>query len=449
MFKNFIINEKILFLSVLKWLALSLATGGLVGIVVGLFLLTLYRCIDWTDSLPAWRIALIPLGLFISHLCIVAVPEAAGHGTDKVLTALRRNWGKVPTDVVPAKIVSTIATLACGGVVGTEGPSVQIGAGLMSWFCEKIRCGKQEQKKLVICGVSAALSCVFGAPVAGAVFGIEVLYVGEMFYKTLLPAVISAITSYFVCLHLGVPYDFPVIAIPPLSFIVLLQVFVCAIFLSCVCIFHVECFNFIEKIYKKIPFPFFFKIIFSSLILIGTVFFFGWDFLGLGMQEFNRLCLGDKTVWYAFILKSFLLAVTLSGGGSGGVLTPTFFVGASAGALFGQIFHLDTGFFAVLGFVGLIAGCVNTPVSGIFLAMEMFGASLAPYAGFVCVLCYMLSANRSLYPSQIFQTPKSDVFILDPKKNDPWNVRAKKRKTAFKLKKNRRKKLLQSNKKTV
>ena len=138
-------------------------------------------------------------------------------------------------------------------------------------------------------------------------------------------------------------------------------------------------------------------------------------------------------LWCAFALKSFLLAVTLAGGGSGGVLTPTFYIGAAAGALFASVFGLDVGFFGALGFVACVAGAVNTPMAATFLAVGLFGEAIAPYAGIVCVLTYMLVGARSLYPTQILVLPKSDAFVLaEPTDKHSWKVRPvsfRKRKT--------------------
>ena len=114
----------------------------------------------------------------------------------------------------------------------------------------------------------------------------------------------------------------------------------------------------------------------------------------------------------------------LAGGGSGGVLTPTFYIGAAAGALFGRFFGLDTAFFGALGFVGCVAGAVNTPIAAVFLAVELFGASIAPFAGIVCIVSYMVSGAHSLYPTQILVRPKSDEFVLaEPQNKKSWAIR--------------------------
>ena len=162
----------------------------------------------------------------------------------------------------------------------------------------------------------------------------------------------------------------------------------------------------------------------KSVLILLVVSFSGETFLGMGEKGLNQVLSGSALIWYALILKSFLLSVTLAGGGSGGVLTPTFYIGAAAGSVFATIFGLDVAFCGALGFVGCVAGAVNTPIAATFLAMELFGAQIAPFAGTVCVVSYMISGSRSLYPTQILVRPKSDDFVLaDPQDKKSWEIK--------------------------
>ena len=418
-------DEKILFKGFIRWLFLAVVCGVVVGCVVGAFLIILYQAIDFIASLPDWRYVLIPAGLLASLYSIkILAPAAAGHGTDKVIEAIHYKDAFMPFAVVPVKILSTIFTLAPGAVVGTEGPSVQIGAGLMSPLARLFKLPLKERKKLVVCGVAAALSAVFGAPVAGAVFGVEVLFVGELFYPVLLPALVSAVVAFMVCGRMGVPYTVYNIYIPALSPEALEWCLFAAIFFGLVCIAHIKTANGVMSAFKKVNLPDWSKSLIASAVLLGTVFCFGNSFLGMGENGLNAILSGHPVVWYAFILKSFLLGVTLSGGGSGGVLTPTFYTGAAVGALFARTFGFDIAFFGALGFVGCIAGAVNTPVAAVFLAVELFGASIAPFAGIVCIVSYMISGAHSLYPTQILVRPKSDDFVLaDPENTKSWRIK--------------------------
>lgn len=421
-----IFEEEILFKGFVKWLFLATVCGVVVGCVVGFFLIVLFRSIDFVNALPDWRYALIPLGLLASLFSIrFFSPQAAGHGTDKVISAIHYKEASVPFSVVPIKIVSTIFTLAPGAVVGTEGPSVQIGAGLMSELARLIKLTVKNRKKLVVCGVSAALSAVFGAPVAGAIFGVEVLFVGEIFYPLLLPALVSGVVAYMTCLQMGVPYASYNVFVPSLTSEMLEWCLLAAVCFGVVCIFHIKLTNGIAAVFKKLKIPDWGKSLVASALILTVVFLFGDSFLGMGEEGLNAFLSGKEVVWYAFVLKSFLLAVTLSGGGSGGVLTPTFYIGGAAGALFAQIFGLDISFFAALGFVGCVAGAVNTPVAAVFLAVELFGSSIAPFAGLVCIVSYMISGAHSLYPTQILVRPKSDDFVLaEPHDKKSWKIRS-------------------------
>ncbi len=418
-------NDGLLLENIGKWLILSTAAGAATGALIRLFLWLLEKGTDLVLSLPDWRVALIPVGLFLAGFAVRRfAPSAEGHGTDKVISAIHYRASRIPFAVVPVKILSTLITIACGGVVGTEGPSVQIGAGFMSQLAVSFRFTEKDRKKLVICGTAAALAAVFGAPVAGAVFGVEVLFVGEFFYPVLLPAVISGIASYFVCCQLGMTYPYPEIAFPAMGVLPFLQIVAASLFFSLVCVFHIETVERVGALAKKVSAPAWVKALVAGAVLVAVAMLSGNLYLRTGEEGLNLVLAGNRPAWYAFALKSLLLGLTLAGGGSGGVLTPTFYIGGAAGGLFAALFGLDIGFFAALGFVACVAGAVNTPIAAIFLAVELFGAPMAPYAGVACVLTYMLVGPRSLYPTQVLVRPKSDAFMLsDPSDKKSWAVK--------------------------
>lgn len=418
-------NDKIILYNVLKWIVFSTVAGAVTGSLICLFLCGLKYSIHCVQNLPSWRIFLIPVGIFASYYIVkIFAPQAAGHGTDKVISAIHYRASRIPFAVVPVKIISTILTLAFGGVVGTEGPSVQIGAGFMSKIAVLFKLTEKERKKLVICGTSAALAAVFGDPIAGAIFGVEVLFVGEFFYPILLPAIISGVVSYFICIQFGIEYMTIHLNIPDLGYSTFLWIIFASIFFSLICVCHINIVEQISVLVKKIKCPMPIKIVVSSVILIISAYFLGEDILRTGEEGLEQILFGEKVQWFSWLLKSFLLAITLSGGGSGGVLTPTFYVGAATGAFFAYVFGLDTAFFGALGFVAFVAGCVNTPMAAIFLAIGMFGPMIGPYAGIVCVLVYMLVGTRSLYPTQILVQPKSDSFVLEnPNDKRSWKIK--------------------------
>ena len=161
----------VLFVAVLKWVALSTAVGAIVGFSTGLFLKALNASTAFCGQYPYYFL-ILPVAFFASSMLVkYLAPDAAGHGTEKVIEAIHRRSGKIKPLVVPVKLVATVITLASGGSAGKEGPCAQIGAGLSSLFADLLRFGDADRKKLVICGISAGFASVFGTPIAGAIFG--------------------------------------------------------------------------------------------------------------------------------------------------------------------------------------------------------------------------------------------------------------------------------------
>ena len=169
-----------LFISIIKWVFLATIAGVIVGGAVSFFL----KLLTWSIGLKVehpdyfW---FLPASFFLSSLMIkYLAPDAEGHGTEKVIEAIHKRSGKIPPLVVPIKLVATIVTLAAGGSAGKEGPCAQIGAGLTSLFSDLLRFDDRDRKKMVICGISAGFAAVFGTPIAGSIFGVEVLFVGAI-----------------------------------------------------------------------------------------------------------------------------------------------------------------------------------------------------------------------------------------------------------------------------
>ena len=190
--------------SLVKWTALAVAVGLLAGCATTFFLSVLERAMAAMARAPA-RLLWLPLGFAAAHVLVrVLAPDAAGHGTDKVIEAVHRRWGRYPLLVAPVKLVATVLTIAVGGSVGKEGPAAQIGASLASGLASLLRLRPRDRRKLVICGIGAGFSTVFGTPIAGAVFGLEVLVLGSLMYDVLYPSFVAGIVGHQVASRLGV-----------------------------------------------------------------------------------------------------------------------------------------------------------------------------------------------------------------------------------------------------
>ncbi|MCX7720690.1 MAG: chloride channel protein [Dictyoglomus thermophilum] len=271
--------------------------------------------------------------------------------------------------MVPIKLIGTIITISAGGSAGKEGPSAQIGAGLASIFADIFKLDDRDRKKLVICGISAGFASVFGTPIAGAIFGIEVLIVGNMFYEALLPSFIAGIVSFQISSKLGISYFYHPLRINysfnELHFI---EAIIAGIFLGLVSIIFIETLNFFEDMSKKLKIWAPVKGLIGGSILVLLTLIFSENFLGLGMDTIESALKGEKIAWYFFLIKIIFTSITLSFGGSGGIITPIFFIGATAGSFLANFLHFDRATLSAIGMINLLASATNTPIASSILS---------------------------------------------------------------------------------
>jgi H+/Cl- antiporter ClcA len=149
----------------------------------------------------------------------------------------------------------------------------------------------------------------------------------------------------------------------------------------------------------------------AALVLLALG--FSTRYLGLGLSTVETCLGGGHVPWCAFLLKPLFTSVTLGFGGSGGIITPIFFVGATSGSAFASILGLDPATFAAMGMVGVLAGAANTPIAASLLAMELFGPAIAPYATVACVISFLMTGHRSVYPSQVLSVRKSGSIRVE------------------------------------
>lgn len=376
-----IVEETVLFVSVIKWVLMAT----LVGAVVGMSTTAFIRILGWSGKLAEhhdYYFLLLPAAMVISVLLVkYLAPDAEGHGTEKVIEAIHKSSGRIKLSVVPVKLAATIITLAAGGSVGKEGPCAQIGAGLTSAMASLFRFSDHDRKKLVICGISAGFASVFGTPISGAIFGVEVLFAGAILYDVLLPSFVAGVTAHQVAKVLGVTYFYH-----PLEFAYtfsekfFLEVVLSGIFFGLCAGLLIASLKGGKLLASKLKVPKTVKAIIGGTLVVLLTFAFSNRYLGLGLDSIESALEGETLPWYAFIMKSIFTSITLSFGGSGGIVTPIFFVGAAAGTCFATILALDVSIFAAIGLVSVLAGAANTPISASIMAVELFGPRLAPYA---------------------------------------------------------------------
>lgn len=404
--KKRITEQTLLFISVMRWFFLASLIGIIVGLSTTLFLKTLERSIIFVSNYP-YHFILLPVALFlVSLIAYYFYPQAQDYTTHKVIESINEARQISFPSVIKAFFLPVL-TIATGGSAGKEAPCADVGAGLGSMLAGIFHFSNEERKKLMICGVSAGFASVFGVPISGAIFGVEVLYVGKIFYEALFPALVSGIVSYQVSSFFGIRYFYRPISVAPIfSQTLLIKVLLAGVFFGLCSFLLVEILKLSEWLSKKLHIWLPLKGVFGGMVLVFLAFIFSSQYLGLGLETIQACLGGEKIVWYAFLVKILFTSITLYFGGCGGIITPIFFIGATSGALFAKIFNLDIATFSAIGLVSLLAGAANTPIAASIMAVELFGTKITPYAALACVVSFLITGHRSVYPSQVFGIKK-------------------------------------------
>jgi H+/Cl- antiporter ClcA len=422
MIRKHITEQTAIFFSVSKWVILSSIVGIMIGAIMTLFLKILQIAENSQGSIPFSYYYLLPFALLLTVWAVrTFAPNAEGHGTEKVIEAVHKKYGKSDISVIPVKLFATILTIFAGGSVGKEGPGAQIGAGASSWLSDILKFNNRDRKKLVICGISAGFAAVFGTPIAGAIFGVEVLVIGVIMYDVLLPSFIAGFAAFTTAQFLGIDYtyyDLRFYQSVTLDIPLIAQVAGAGLFFGFVSVIIIIAVSWIGKSIKKIPYHPYFKAFMGGVIIVILALIFGEQYLGLGLNTIKDTLNPDSSFsedipWYAFLLKTLFTSLTLGAGGSGGIITPLFYIGATSGHAFGVLFSPEhIALFAALGFVSVLAAATNAPIAATIMTVELFGIEIAHYAALSAVISFLISGHRSVFPSQILAMRKSEMLAV-------------------------------------
>jgi H+/Cl- antiporter ClcA len=219
---------------------------------------------------------------------------------------------------------------------------------------------------------------------------------------------VAGIIGFQVASSLGIThFRLPAPFIPSFSHPFFLQVVLSGIFFGLCSFLLVEIMQIGKKLSERIPLEITMRGLIGGGILILLTLFFSRQYLGQGLETIQDAVQGNGIIWYAFLLKMVFTSVTLNFGGSGGIVVPILFVGATSGALAGQVLGMNVATFSAMGLVSLLAGAANTPIAASILAMELFGAEFAPYAALSCAISFLMTGHRSVHPTQVLAVGKS------------------------------------------
>lgn len=407
-------NENIFYQNAvfLKWLFIAVFSGIVIGAVGAVFheLLGYVTVLRQNNS---FLILLLPIGgVIIVWLYKMCGMDKDG-GTNSIIRGARGEETVSPK-TAPLIIIATLLTHLFGGSAGREGAALQLGGSLISPLRKPLKLSDEDYSTLIMCGMAAGFSALFGTPVAAAVFAIEVTVVGIVHYSAIVPCLISSVTAAITASAIGVhPTTFTVETVPAFgsgSAVTALQVLLMGIACALVSVLFCAAIPGISGAYKKYIPNAYLRAAIGGLIVAalsyGLYFLTGsFDYNGAGTDIIEKAFAGECRP-EAFLVKILLTALTLGAGFKGGEIVPTMFTGATFGCLFGNLIGLPPSFGAALGLVAVFCGVTNCPFSAIILSIELYSTKGLPYFALAIGLSYMLSGYRGLYSAQKFYDNK-------------------------------------------
>lgn len=400
----------------LKWALYACGIGLLVGAVAAAF----HFGIDWATALRGahpWIIWLLPAGGVAIVLMYRVCHMEKDQGTNLVLVAVREAE-PLKLRTAPLIFLSTILTHLVGGSAGREGAALQLGGSLGAWVGRGIGLDDKDRRVMVMCGMAGAFSALFGTPLTAAVFAMEVVSVGVMYYAALVPCAVSSAVAFLLAQALGLHQESPIYSIgrtmslTPLS---MLQASALGLLCALVSILFCKAMHTAPKLYAKVlPNPLARAAAGGALVLVLTLLVGNQNYNGAG-DAVLRAMLAGETIPQAFLLKILFTALTLGAGFRGGEIVPVLFTGAAFGTTVGPLLGIPHGFGGAMAMAAVFCGATNCPMTALLLSLELFGASGLPLYALCCGVSYMLSGYYGLYSEQKIVYSKFKTEWIDKK----------------------------------
>ena len=412
---------------VLKWLAICVPCAATVGSAVALFLWSLDRVTELHWQNP-WLLYLLPLAGLVSGALYHRFGKTAEAGNNLIMEQIHEPGGGVPTRMAPLVLIGTLITHLFGGSAGREGTAVQMGGSIVATFGRWLKLNDADMRILLTSGIAAGFGAVFGTPLTGAIFAIEVLAIGRMSYTALIPCLIASIVGDQVNTAWGVGHTQYQVAWAvsvsetasgmTLDWKLTGKVAIAAVCFGLTSVLFAQLTHGISSALKRtITIPWLRPAIGGILVILLTLALRDRDYLGLGVNA-NPGTPDAVTIQSCFLIggaamfswwwKLLFTAVTVGSGFKGGEVTPLFFIGAALGNVLGQLLDAPVDLMAALGFVAVFAGATNTPLACAIMAIELFGhgngsllsSGFVAYAAIACFLSWFLSGHSSIYRAQ-------------------------------------------------
>jgi H+/Cl- antiporter ClcA len=405
-------------LAILRQAFYSIATGAIVGLSCGLSSWIFLVSLEWATETRLehpWLLYFLPIAGLIVAWAYRASDPAIDSGNNLILEEIHQPASQIPWPMAPLVAWATVFSHLFGASTGREGTAVQMGGSLADWLAGQIKADGETRRLMLMCGVSGGFGAVFGTPLTGTVFGLEVLSIGRIRHTALLPCFVSSVTGDIFCQWLGIGHENYQIA-DPLAITpgLLFWLGLMGLAAGLVSMLFIELTHSIAHQSKKRFGTSIFRPFAGGLIIILLVKLCGTsDYLGLSLPLISLSLKAGEVALGAFLLKLIFTSVSLGMGFKGGEVTPLFGIGAALGHVFATVFNLPVPIFAAAGFVAVFAGAANTPVACIILGFELFGSDYGLPIAAATILSYLSSGHRSIYHAQRIDSPKASGLDLN------------------------------------
>lgn len=400
----------------IKWSALALVIGSVAGAAGTIFSMGVSWATGFRLSHPSMLFFLPVSGLLIVWM-YHSFHEEGNRGTNMVIDAISSNERVTPA-TGSLIFFSTILTHLGGGSSGREGAALQLGGSIGNSFGEWFKLDERDKKIAIMCGMSAVFSALFGTPVAAAIFSLEVVSIGVLYYAALVPCVFSSFLAVGIARAAGLEGEhFPVEMIPVLDLkavglLVLLGILCAAVSILFCVLLHTA-----EHAYRKYFPDARVRILAGSFLFIALTLLSGTrDYCGSSMGLIESSIEGSVR-YEAFLMKMLFTAVALGAGFKGGEIVPTLCVGAALGCAFGEITGFAPSLCAACGMAALFAGVTNCPITSLVIALELFGYEGMEYFSIIIAVAFALSGYYGLYASQKFVYSKTRTEFINRRSN--------------------------------
>ena len=403
----------------LKWLLIAFVVAVLAGSASAGFLFAL----DWatrTRLAHAWLIWLLPVAGFAVGWLYLRYGSSVEGGANLLIDEIHDPKKIIPLRMVPLVLGGTVLSHLFGASVGREGTAVQMGGALADQLTRMFRLNNEDRRIILMAGISAGFASVFGTPLAGAIFGLEVLAIGRLRYEAMLPCLLAAVIADQVVLlwgpvlHIGHTH-YAVPLIPALSAWTLCAMVIAGMLFGVTGKVFAQATHGLSGLMKRWVSYAPLRPLAGGVIIATAVWLLGTDrYIGLGIPTIVD-ALKEPLPAYDFLGKMAFTIVSLGTGFKGGEVTPLFYIGATLGNALGPLLHQPVTLLAAIGFVAVFAGAANTPIASTLIAMELFGAEIGVYAAIACVVAYLFSGHAGIYRAQRGGHAKRQ---LAPPKND-------------------------------